>query len=234
MAKIINIIISPILYLQGAIVFVIGGIICLLLAIISRSLMFKYVPIFCHVMLFSMGVIIRKRGKFPEGGPFIIMSNHASFIDVFTVPPAIKGEYTAVVAAKNLKIPLFSTMLKTIKAVPVQRKNKEAARKSIQLAEQVIHDDQCSMVILPEGTRTIDGKLQPFKKGGFHMAINTKTSILLIAHRNAHLYKPKNRWTLSPRIIDVTIGPVINTENYNAENLNELIEKTWKEMNNLI
>ena len=42
--------------------------------------------------------------------------------------------------------------------------------------EKVIHSDGCHMVILPEGTRTLDGKLQKFKKGGFHMAINTNTS----------------------------------------------------------
>ena len=77
--------------------------------------------------------------------------------------------------------------------MPVQRGNKEAARDSIKFAEKVIHEDGCHMVILPEGTRTLDGKLQSFKKGGFHMALNTNTPILLVVHRGAHLYKPKNR-----------------------------------------
>ena len=66
------------------------------------------------------------------------------------------------------------------------------------------------------------------------MALNTNTPILLIAHRNTHLYKPKNRWTLSPRTIEVIIGPVINTDEYSKDNINELIDKTWNEMNNLL
>ena len=106
--------------------------------------------------------------------------------------------------------------------------------KSMKSAEKVIHEDGCHMVILPEGTRTLDGKLQKFKKGGFHMAINTKTPILLIAHTDTYKYKPKNRWTLSPRIINVKIGNVINIENYTIENINELIDKTWEKMNQLI
>ena len=184
--------------------------------------------------MLSMGVIIRKKGAFPTGGPFIIMSNHGSFIDTFVVPPSISGQYTAIVAAKNWKIPLFASLLKSLKAVPVQRGNKEAAIKSIKFAEKVIHSDGWHMVILPEGTRTLYGKLQPFKKGGFHMALNTKTPILLIAHRNTHLYKPKNRWTLSPRVIDVIIGPVINTEEYNMNNIDVLVNQAWEEMNKLI
>ena len=195
--------------------------------------MFLYIPTFCHALMFSMGVHIKKRGAFPKGGPFIIMSNHGSFIDTFVVPPSIKGEYTAIVADKNFKIPLFASLLKRLKAVSVQRGNKESALQSIKVAEHVIHTDKCSMVILPEGTRTLDGKLQKFKKGGFYMALNTKTPILIIVHRNTHLYKPKNRWTLSPRSIEVVIGPVIDIEGYTIDNMDELINKTWNEMNNL-
>lgn len=231
---IINILISLLLYTSGCIIFILGGLLLIITAIISRKLMFKYIPIFCKIFMLSMGVRIKKRGLFPNGGPFVIMSNHGSFIDAFIVPPVLEGEYTAIVAAKNFKIPLFANVLKALKAVPVQRGSKESAMASIKFAEKVIHTDGCHMVILPEGTRTLDGKLQPFKKGGFHMAINTKTSILLVVHRHAHLYKPKNRWTLSPRTIEVIIGPIIDIKNYNKNNMDDLIEKTWDEMNKLV
>ena len=234
MLMIFNILISIIFYLLGAIVFVVGGLGVIITAIISRKLMFKVVPTFCYLFMLSMGVVIKQKGKFPKGGPFVIMSNHASFIDAFVVPPSIGGEYTAIVAAKNYRIPIFKNLLKIMKAVPVQRGNKESAIQSIKFAERIIHSGECNLVILPEGTRTLDGKLQKFKKGGFHMAINTQTPILLIVHRNTYLYKPKNRWTLSPRVIEVVIGPVIDTAGYNKNNMNELIDKTWDEMNQLV
>ena len=227
--------ISIILYIFGFIGFVIGGLIFLITAIISQKLMFQYINYFCHILMFCMGVRINIKGEFPNTqGQFVIMSNHASFIDVFVVPPSIQGKFTAIVADKNFKIPLFGSLLKKIKAVPVIRGNKEAAIQSIKLAEKVIHKDKYHMVILPEGTRTLDGKLQKFKKGGFHMAINTQTPILLIVHRETHLYKPKNRWILSPRTIDVVIGPIIKTDGYDANNIHKLIDKTWNEMNHLL
>ena len=231
---IVKIIISICLYTTGCIAFILGSLVLLISGIISRKLMFKVIPIFCYAFMFSMGVRIKQKGTFPKGGPFIIMSNHGSFIDAFIVPPSLKGEYTAIVAANNFKIPLFASLLRSLKAVPVIRGNKEAARDSIKFAEQVIHQDGCHMVILPEGTRTLDGKLQSFKKGGFHMALNTKTPILLVVHRDAHLYKPKNRWTLSPRTIEVEIGPIIDIKEYDRSNLDDLVEETWKRMNQLL
>jgi len=231
--KIFNIIMSIIFYTTGCITFIITGILLIITSFISRKLMFNYIPYFCYIFMFSMGVIIKIKGEFPKNGPFIIMSNHGSFIDTFVVPPAILGEYTAIVAAKNFKIPLFANLLRSLKAVPVERGNRSKALKSMKFAEQVIHKDGCNMVILPEGTRTLDGNLQTFKKGGFHMAINTKTPILLIVHNDTYKYKPKNRWTLSPRIINVKIGPVINIEKYNSKNINDLIDYTWNEMNQL-
>ena len=234
MAMIFNMLISILLYISGAIFFIIGGILLILSGIISRKLLFKCIPFFCHLFMFSMGVRIKIKGEFPKNGPFVIMSNHGSFIDPFVVPPALSGEYTAIVAAKNYKIPLFASLLKSLKAVPVQRSNKEAAMASIKFAEKVIHSDGCHMVILPEGTRTLDGKLLPFKKGGFHMALNTQTPILLVVHRGTYLYKPKNRWTLSPRTIEVVIGPIIEVEGYDKNNINELLDKTWNGMNKLL
>ena len=66
------------------------------------------------------------------------------------------------------------------------------------------------------------------------MALNTKTPILLVVHRDAHLYKPKNRWTLSPRTIEVEIGPIIDIKEYDRSNLDDLVEETWKRMNQLL
>ena len=105
---IVRIIISLFLYMTGCITFIFGGILLLISGIISRKLMFKVIPIYCHLFMFSMGVRIKQKGEFPDGGPFVIMSNQGSFIDPFIVPPSLQGEYTAIVAAKNYKIPLFS------------------------------------------------------------------------------------------------------------------------------
>ena len=90
------------------------------------------------------------------------------------------------------------------------------------------------MAILPEGTRTLDGNLKPFKKGGFHMAINTGTPILPIGAVLPYKYKPKNRWYLSPRIIDVYIGNATDIREYNELGVNGLLTKVENQIRALI
>ena len=71
--------------------------------------------------------------------------------------------------------------------------------------------------ILPEGSRTITGEVQPLKKGGLHMAINTNTPIIPVGISGAFLFKPKNRWRLRSGPITINIGEPVNNEEY--ENL---------------
>ena len=229
--KFFNVIISIILYFLSALTFIVLGIPFLLLGVMSTKYLFKYIPFFCRILLLTMGVRLRCVGEFPKNQKYIIMCNHTSFIDVFTFPCFINGYFTAISAKKNFYIPLFGTMLRAIKAIPIDRTNKKNAIKSIQAAELVIEKTKFNIVILPEGTRTLDGKLQKFKKGGFHMAKNTKTNILPLVSVGSFEYKPKNRFTLRPRLVTIYIGEPINTNNESIENL---MEKTYLEMTTLI
>ena len=90
------------------------------------------------------------------------------------------------------------------------------------------------MAILPEGTRTLDGHLRPFKKGGFHMAINTNTPILPIGAVLPFNYKPKNRWLLKPCIIDMYIGKETNIKEYNKLGVNGLLLQVENQIKALI
>ena len=73
--------------------------------------------------------------------------------------------------------------------------------------------------IMPEGSRTKDGKMQPFKKGGFHMAMNTSTSILPVGVPGVFSIKPKNRWWIKPGKIIINIGAPIDSKNKSVDNL---------------
>ena len=181
-----------------------------------------------------MGVIVRTHGTFPKGGPFVLMFNHGSFIDPFVYPLSIQGIFTAIVAAKNWKIPLFGLMLNKFRAIPIHRKNSKKAIESIRFAERVIKNEGYHMAILPEGTRTLDGKLKPLKKGGFHMAINTKTPILPIGAILPFNYKPKNRWYIKPSIIDVYIGKPTDVNQYDELGIHGLMDHIEKELKILI
>ena len=210
------------------------GLLFILLSIFPASIMFAYIPFFCRALLLSLGVIIRVHGTFPKAGPYILMFNHGSFIDPFVFAAMIKGRFTAVIAAENYKIPIFSSMLRKFRAIPIHRKNRKKALDAIKHAESVIKNEGYHMAILPEGTRSLDGKLKPFKKGGFHMAINTQTPILPIGAILPYKYKSKDHWHLRPCIIDVYIGEEIPVNEFDELKVDGLLKRTEHVINALI
>jgi len=231
---ILHSLVSIFFYITSFITFLVFGSLFVIIGFLPTYVMFAYIPFFCRALLLSLGVILKVHGEFPKNGPYIIMFNHGSFIDPFVYAAMIKGRFTAVIAAENYKIPLFGAMLKKFRAIPIHRKNRNKAMESIRTAEQVIKNEGYHMAILPEGTRTLDGKLKPFKKGGFHMAINTKTPILPIGAVLPFKYKPKNRWFIKPCIIDIYVGKETNVSEYEKLGIDGLLISVENQIRTLI
>ena len=142
------------------------------------------------------------------------------------------GNITAIVAKENYSIPIWGSMLNRFKAIPIERKNKESAIKTITIAENRLSNGY-DVIILPEGTRTITGFLKRFKKGGFHMAINTKAPIVPIGCVGAFEFKPKNRWTLSPRTIKLICGTPTDPSTYETLGVDGLLSQVEKDIQQL-
>ena len=160
------------------------------------------------------------------------MFNHTSFIDAFVFALCMKGPCTALIAKKNYDYPIWNLMLKRWKGIPIERKNHEQAIKSIEIAQGLI-DQGFDIIVLPEGTRTITGNMSRFKKGGFHMAYNTQTPIQPVGCIGAFEFKPKNRWTISPRKVIINFGDPINPSSYERLGINGLLQKTEEAIKNL-
>ena len=226
---------SIVLYIVGGFYFLIFGAYVIILSFIfSHKYLYPTLPFLTRVQLFLLGAWIRIKNKIPNDQTYIVMMNHASFADVFFSIQPLKGKYTAILASFNFKIPIWGTMLRFFKAIPVYRKDKIKAIKAIKHAETIIKDLKYHVVIFPEGTRTTDGKLQKFKKGGFHMAINTQVPIIPIAVKGGFNYKPKTRWYIKPSIIDIEVGNPIDVSKYNANDIDSLIDDTRKEFLKLL
>ena len=226
---------SIILYLVGGFYFIIFGAYVIILSFIfSHKYLYPTLPFLTRIQLFLLGAWIRVKNKIPNDQTYIVMMNHASFADVFFSVQPLKGKYTAILASFNFKIPIWGTMLRFFKAIPVYRKDKIKAIQAIKHAETIIKDLKYHVVIFPEGTRTTDGKLQKFKKGGFHMAINTQVPIIPIAVKGGFNYKPKTRWYIKPSIIDIEVGNPIDVSKYTVNDIDSLIDDTRKEFLKLL
>ena len=226
---------SIVLYLVGGFYFLIFGAYVIILSFFfSHKYLYPTLPFLTRVQLFLLGAWIRIKNKIPNDQTYIVMMNHASFADVFFSIQPLKGKYTAILASFNFKIPIWGTMLRFFKAIPVYRKDKIKAIQAIKHAETIIKDLKYHVVIFPEGTRTTDGKLQKFKKGGFHMAINTQVPIIPIAVKGGFNYKPKTRWYIKPSIIDIEVGNPIDVSKYTVNDIDSLIDDTRKEFLKLL
>ena len=227
--------ISIFLYLLGGIYFVLFGIYVILLSIIiGHQYLYPTLPFLTRIQLLLLGAWVRIKNKIPNDRNYIIMMNHTSFADVFFSVQPLLGKYTAILAAFNFKIPIWRTMLKSFKAIPVYRKDRKKALQAIKNAEIIIKELGYHVVIFPEGTRTTTGKLQKFKKGGFHMALNTQVPILPLVVKGGFRFKPKNRWYIKPSIIDIEVGEPIDVTQYSIKNLDDLVHDTRNQFKKLL
>jgi 1-acyl-sn-glycerol-3-phosphate acyltransferase len=125
----------------------------------------------------------------PEG-TYIFMSNHVSNLDPPVLVPLIPRR-TSVLAKKEIwGIPILGKALDLAEIVPVERHNRDAAIQSIRRAGEVMRHG-INMTIYPEGTRSPDGRLLPFKKGPFHLAAETGFPIVPVTILGTEEMMPK-------------------------------------------
>jgi 1-acyl-sn-glycerol-3-phosphate acyltransferase len=182
----------------------------------------------CRAVLFVAGVRYGLSGRenLAPGRQYVLMMNHVNFFDplVFQVayPPALRG----VEEESHFRWPVYGGTIRRIGMFPISRKNTEQAIESLRRAADWIRErPEFSFGIMPEGTRTLDGKLGPFKRGGFLMAIETGLDIVPFVQRGAYEIARKGSLLIRPGRLDITVEPAVSTAGYSKENVGELIER---------
>ena len=148
----------------------------------------------------------------PSGRAFVVMSNHQSHMDIPLLWYVMQGHTLRFVAKSEFrKVPIWGPALVKGECVMIDRNDRARAIESLRRAASLV-ESGVNIWIAPEGTRSRNGRLGPFKKGGFHLARNTATDILPIAINGTINVLPPN--TLSARTdipVDVIIGRPITT-----------------------
>ena len=158
-------IISASLWAVGALFFmVIFCIIVLGMTLFSTKTIYPAIRILARMQLLIMGVNLRTLGleHVDPNHSYIFMGNHESLFDIFALPAAFPNYWVGVEAASHFSLPLFGYLTRKWGNIPIQRKNITEAVKALEKAKRVIKSGM-SMVILPEGHRTLTGKIGAFK-----------------------------------------------------------------------
>lgn len=155
--------------------------------------------------------------------PQIFMANHQSDFDILIVLAHIPGQFRWIAKKELFKIPIFGQAMKNAGYIEIDRQNHERAMKSLEEAAQKIREGK-SVVTFPEGTRTKDGTIKPFKQGLFHLAIQAGVPIVPISIIGAHEIMPKRTLKVKPGRITMVIDKPVDVSGYTIETRGELIE----------
>ena len=169
--------------------------------------------------------------KIDPAGTYIFMSNHVSNLDPPVLVPLIPRR-TSVLAKKELwRIPILGKALDLAEIVPVERRNRDAARQSIKRAGEVMRHG-INMTIYPEGTRSPDGRLLPFKKGPFHLAAETGFPIVPITILGTEEMLPKGRNIVKSGTATLVFHPPVDPKQFSARE--ELMEAVRQAINSAL
>ena len=182
--------------------------------------------------IFNIKLVVKGKHNL-QNRNYVFASNHASLIDIPLLLIAV-NRYTVFIAKSELsKIPIFKSILDRAGFIFVDRKNNDSAVKSMNNLIEDIKKIPRSVAIFPEGTRTSDGNLLPFKKGAAIFAINTDIPVIPVAISGTYSWSKKKLFDISQSVISFEFGEPIITENYSFNDRDYLTEKIKTKIKNM-
>jgi 1-acyl-sn-glycerol-3-phosphate acyltransferase len=169
-------------------------------------------------------ISVDSRATLDPGRSYVFMANHLSTVDIWALFVALPIPVRMIAKKQLGSIPLFGWAMRAGRFIFIDRQNAVAARRSIELAKERIRSG-ASVLLFPEGTRSRDGTLGPFKKGGFHLAIDAGVPIVPVALWGTRELMPRGSLLLRAGRVSVTIGAPIPTEGLSAADRGELLDR---------
>jgi 1-acyl-sn-glycerol-3-phosphate acyltransferase len=179
------------------------------------------------VMFFvnCVGVHVRVKGieRIPKG-TCIFAANHTSSADAPAVVGAIPRRIAILLKRSLFGWPIVGQAFRLARFIPVDRFNRDSAIESVEKATESLRSGQ-SFLIYPEGTRSPDGRLQPFKKGAAVMAINSGVPIVPVACSGAHRIMEKRKLNIEPGEILVEFLDPVDSTRYSLDNREAFVQE---------
>jgi 1-acyl-sn-glycerol-3-phosphate acyltransferase len=213
-----------------------GAIASLVSAVFDRSgdTVLALARLWSRVIFVSGGVRLDVRGHtaLDPARPYVFMANHTSAIDIWALFLAIPVNVRMIAKKQLARVPLLGWAMAAGRFIFIDRQNPLAARRSIEQAAARIRGGS-SVVIFPEGTRSRDGRLGPFKKGGFHLAMDAGAAVVPVGIRGAGELMPRGSRSLRPGTVSVEIGAPLSTEGLTAGDRPALLQRVRAEIGRL-
>lgn len=156
---------------------------------------------------------------------YIFMSNHMSIIDGPLLFMLIPQSLRIIIKKEAFRIPIIAQAMRQVGFIPVDRKRLKGGKESIDRASRMIREKGVSFLIFPEGTRSRDGGLQPFKRGGFFLALDSQVDIFPVTIKGTYEMMPKGSFFIKKGTVRVAFHPPVSVEGFNLQNRSLLVAK---------
>jgi 1-acyl-sn-glycerol-3-phosphate acyltransferase len=164
---------------------------------------------------------------------YLFMSNHESLFDIPLLEAYVPTFVRAVEALRQFKWPVYGWAIRRAGNIPIDRKNIHASIKSMKMTEKTLKKGK-SIIILPEGHRTLDGNLVQFKKLPFHLAKQAGVPIIPIGLSGLFHLKHKGSWLVRPRPVKIHFGQPVSSEKIQSLSTEELRDFIRNKIQDLI
>jgi 1-acyl-sn-glycerol-3-phosphate acyltransferase len=164
------------------------------------------------------------RTRLDEKTPYVFMANHLSTVDIWALFAALPLRLRMIAKKQLARIPIFGWAMWAGRFIFIDRANAVAARRSIEEAKRRIRGGE-NVLLFPEGTRSRTGELGPFKKGGFHLALDAGVPIVPVAISGAREAMPAGSLLLRPGHVRIVVCEPISTTGLGDADREMLLEK---------
>ncbi|UCD71690.1 MAG: 1-acyl-sn-glycerol-3-phosphate acyltransferase [Syntrophobacterales bacterium] len=192
----------------------------------NGNIIHHYARWWAKIQLLVSGVRVKVRGLEYIGNEpsYVYMSNHQGNYDIFTLLSCLPVQFRWIAKKELFAIPILGWAMGAANYISIDRSDKRKALESIEKAANKIKEG-VSVIIFPEGTRSRDGSIQPFKRGGFTLAIKSGVPIIPITINGSRDVMPRDSMRVRPGEIRVSIDKAIQTTSFTLRERNLLMEK---------
>lgn len=171
----------------------------------------------------GINLLVKGKENLWSDRPAVYIFNHQSNVDMLIMAKLLRGNVVGV-AKQELKYTPIGPFMMAAGVIFLDRKNREKAIESLKPAVEALKNGK-SLGIAPEGTRSYDYNLGPFKKGAFHIAMQAKAPIVPVVIKNAHDAMPRGTSIVNPAQVEIVVLPPVPTKKWTKVTLDKHISK---------
>lgn len=163
------------------------------------------------------------------GGRYVFLCNHQSLFDIPALIVTVPGQVRMLAKRSLFRVPVFGWALWAGGFIPIDRGDRSRARQSFTSAAARLREGT-SILLFPEGTRSLTDTLLPFERGGFLLALKSGLPIVPVGVSGTRAVQPKGNWAIRPGRVTVRYGAPIHPADYGLRRKGELVEEVRRQV----